>query len=256
MKRVRILVSILLLLYLSFLVVPLFLDVGMIDPEMRLQVPSLHHPFGTDTLGRDLLARIFEGGRLSFSLALMTTAICTALSLFLGLISTLSPLVDSLVMKLTDVFKAFPTSLLAILLMVTLGPGMMSLTVALVVANIPQTVRIVRVRAREVEACTFILSKRAIGMGRWEILFRTVLRHVLPSLAVQCAFIFSSSILAESALSFIGAGLGTDSASWGCILSEGKTVVYQAWWMILFPSIFIAFSALCLNLVASSLSED
>ena len=103
---------------------------------------------------------------------------------------------------------------------------------------------------------SFIQVQRALGIGRMRILFTSVVRHVTGVLIVQALFVFSSSILAEAGLSFIGAGLSADTSSWGSILNEGRGVIYQAWWMIVFPSVFIFLSLLSLNMIADGLKQD
>lgn len=244
-------------LFLLFLLSPLFCpDPDVIDLSQRLLPPGPGHLFGTDTMGRDLLSRVLAGGRLSYLIGLLTTAITAVISLFLGLAASADRRLDTAILRLCDSFKALPTSLLAILLMMRFGGGVASMVAALVVVNIPQSVRLVRARALAVESEDFILVKKSLGLGKWEIVFGTVSLHVLDILAVQCAFIFSSSIMAEAALSFIGAGMGPEAASWGTILDEGRDVIYQAWWMIVFPSAFIFLSVLSLNMIASSLRRD
>ena len=105
------------------------------------------------------------------------------------------------------------------------------------------------------DSSLFVMAKRAMGVGDWRILTGTILPHVLPSLLVQCAFVFSSSILAEAALSFIGAGLPAAVPSWGGILAEGRSVIFEGWWLVVFPSLFILLTVIALNLVADGIEE-
>ena len=160
---------------------------------------------------------------------------------------------DIVLMRLCDVFKALPSTLLALFLSVAMGGGAAGIVIALSIVDIPQTARLVRARARVVDASLFVMAKRSAGIGEARILACTVLPHVLPSLLVQCAFVFSSSILAEAALSFIGAGLPMGQASWGTILAEARGVIHQAWWMVVFPTLFVFLSTLSVNLVADGL---
>lgn len=238
-------------------ITPLFIeDSSAVNVSIRLQSPSLNHPMGTDTLGRDLLSRVLEGGRVSISIGLATALISSLAGLAGGLVCMTGRLADTVIMRICDVFKALPSTLMAILFMVLSGGGADSLIPALCIVSIPQSVRIVRSRAAVVMSESFIQVQRALGIGRMRILFTSVVRHVTGVLIVQALFVFSSSILAEAGLSFIGAGLSTDTSSWGSILNEGRGVIYQAWWMIVFPSVFIFLSLLSLNMIADGLKRE
>lgn len=226
-----------------------------IDLSQRLLPPSTEHVFGTDSLGRDLFARVMCGGLISLSAGALVSLISSSLALLLGLCCMTGRTADIVIMRLCDAFKAFPSTLLAILLLVVMGGGMKSIVIALCVVNIPQSTRLVRSKARLLVHLDFVQAKRAMGASRLEILAGTVAKHVIPSLAIQSAFVFSSAVMAEAALSFIGAGLNPAVPSWGNILSEGRSVFYQGWWMIIFPAVFVFLTVLALNLIADSSEE-
>ena len=245
------------ILTLSFIILPAFLpDAGAMDLDERLLAPCAQHVFGTDTLGRDVFARVMEGGRVSLAIGAVTTLLTCLVALPMGLACMHDGPLDAVLMRLCDVFKALPSTLLALFLSVAMGGGAAGIVIALSIVDIPQTARLVRARARVVDASLFVMAKRSAGIGEVRILACTVLPHVLHSLLVQCAFVFSSSILAEAALSFIGAGLPMGQASWGTILAEARGVIHQAWWMVVFPTLFVFLSTLSVNLVADGLEED
>ena len=248
--------SIFLILALCCLAGPFFISGGDIAPERRLQAPSASHPMGTDTLGRDVLLRCLLAGRTSLSIGVLCVAISTTASLLLALVCMTGQLADMALMRITDALKAMPSSLLAIVLSIAFGGGMWSLVAALSLVNIPQGTRLFRGRLLTLRSMAFIEAERAIGRRKRDIILTTVIPHLLPTLALEAAFVFSSSIMAEAGLSFIGAGLAEGSASWGAMLSEGRSVIHQGWWLVLFPSIMIFLSVLSLNLIADSLRAD
>lgn len=256
MRKTAVGMVILIILSLAFVILPPFLeDAYEVDMSRRLSCPSPGHPFGTDTLGRDVLARVVTGGRISLSVGFLVTLMTLVTALPAALACLHDGIVDSVLMRICDILKALPSTLLAILLSVAMGTGVVGIVIALTAVNIPQTARLIRARARAVDSSLFVMAKRAMGVGNWRILTGTILPHVLPSLLVQCAFVFSSSILAEAALSFIGAGLPAEVPSWGGILAEGRSVIFEGWWLVVFPSLFILLTVIALNLVADGIEE-
>ena len=248
--------AILLLIILSAFISPFFsADALTVNLAERLLPPSSFHLFGTDSLGRDLFSRVITGARLSLSIALLVCIISTAAGTAIGLLSRLGKNIDLILMRMCDGMKALPSSLLAVLIILTLGGGRTGIVISLAVVNIPQTARLVRQRAVHIEKQTFVDVQRLMGYSEMRILFTTVLRHVKSTLLVQSCFIFTSSIIAEAGLSFIGAGLEAGTPSWGNILREAKDVIYQAWWMTAFPAAFIFLTVLSLNLISDGLRE-
>ena len=248
--------AVLSLIMLSAFISPFFSnDALTVNLAERLLPPSSLHLFGTDSLGRDLFSRVITGARLSLSIALLVCIISTAAGTAIGLMSRLGKNTDLVLMRMCDGMKALPASLLAVLIILTLGGGRTGIVISLAIVNIPQTVRLVRQRAVHIERQTFVDVQRLMGYSEMRILFTTVLRHVKSTLLIQSCFIFTSSIIAEAGLSFIGAGLEAGTPSWGNILREAKDVIYQAWWMTAFPAIFIFLTVLSLNLISDGLRE-
>lgn len=248
--------AVLSLIILSAFMSPFFsADALTVNLAERLLPPSSFHLFGTDSLGRDLFSRVIAGSRLSLSIALLVCIISTAAGTAIGLMSRLGKNIDLILMRMCDGMKALPASLLAVLIILTLGGGRTGIVISLAIVNIPQTARLVRQRAVHIERQTFVDVQRLMGYSEMRILFTTVLRHVKSTLLIQSCFIFTSSIIAEAGLSFIGAGLEAGTPSWGNILREAKDVIYQAWWMTAFPAAFIFLTVLSLNIISDGLRE-
>ena len=250
--------AVLSLIILSAFMSPFFsTDALTVNIAERLLPPSSLHLFGTDSLGRDLFSRVIAGSRISLSIALLVCIISTAAGTAIGLLSRLGKNTDLILMRMCDGMKALPASLLAVLLILTLDGGRTGIVISLAVVNIPQTARLVRQRAVHIEKQTFVDVQRLMGYSELRILFTTVLRHVKSTLLIQSCFIFTSSIIAEAGLSFIGAGAGLEAGtpSWGNILREAKDVIYQAWWMTAFPAAFVFLTVLSLNLISDGLRE-
>ncbi len=249
-------IAVLSLIMLSAFISPFFsADALTVNLAERLLPPSSFHLFGTDSLGRDLFSRVITGSRISLSIALLVCIISTAAGTAIGLMSRLGKNIDLVLMRVCDGMKALPASLLAVLIILILDGGRTGIVISLAVVNIPQTARLVRQRAVHIEKQTFVDVQRLMGYSELRILFTTVLRHVKSTLLIQSCFIFTSSIIAEAGLSFIGAGLEAGTPSWGNILREAKDVIYQAWWMTAFPAAFIFLTVLSLNLISDGLRE-
>ena len=205
----------------------------------RLLHPSMQHPFGTDSLGRDLSARCAGALLNSVICALSVTLSSTGLAMVIAFLGLYTKYLDGPLMRLCDAMKALPSTLLAVLMMVVMGPGLLSITAALAAVFTPQCARAIRGRARAVMKEGYVEASMAMGLGRAHVISHTVLPHCQGVMLTQALFIFSSSILAEAGLSFIGAGLPADVPSLGGILNEARGVMHQAWWMLFFPSMIL-----------------
>ncbi len=244
-----------LLLLLSLCVMLSDRDGYAISIERRLAAPSAEYPFGCDTLGRDLLARTAEGALISafVGASVMFSALLTGL--LIGGLSVEFPPLDGPLMRLCDCFKAFPSVLFASFLVIVMDNGIFSIIFALSIVFIPQVARLVRSQMLLLQAEPFIKAKTMVGLRRYRIILGEIANHLLPSLLIQAAFIYASSVIAETSLSFIGAGVAMPIPTIGNILSEGRSVITTAWWMILFPSLAILISVLSLNLISDGLKE-
>jgi peptide/nickel transport system permease protein len=213
----------------------------------RLRPPSAEHWFGTDTLGRDLLARVLAGGRISLGIGLSSSLLSAFLALLIGLYAR--GLQDLFLMGLCDSLRAVPNLLLAIALMTALGGSALQLIIILALGFTPASARLVRSCVLAVRSQPYVEAARLQGAGRGRILFFQILPNILPPLAVQMSFTCAQAMMAEAALSYLGAGIKPPLPSWGNILQEGQTVIFSAPWMIFFPGLFAALAILGINLL-------
>jgi peptide/nickel transport system permease protein len=253
----RIGATLVIVLVLAALFAPLITHV---DPtamriRYRFRPPSAAFPFGTDMFGRDVFARVLYGARLSLWIGLSVAVLSGLLGALIGVLSAQWRRLDGLFMRLMDALAAFPAIVLAIGLGAALGPASGSLIIALTMAYIPRTARVVRASALVIRELDYVDAARVSGAGAGRI----VLRHLLPNcsspLLVQMTFVFAYAILAEAALSFIGIGPPPPAPSWGNIVAEGRDYAVEAWWIMLFPGIAISLAALGMNLLGDGLRD-
>jgi peptide/nickel transport system permease protein len=217
----------------------------------RLLPPSARHWFGTDTLGRDLLARVLAGGRVSMGIGLAAAALSTALALPIGLYG--SGVLGPALMGLCDALRSIPSLLLALALTTALGGNTVQVILALALGFTPVTARLVRSSVLAIRGQPYIDAARIQGAGRGRILFCHILPNILSPLGAQVSFICAQAMTVEAALSFLGAGVQPPLPSWGGILQEGQTVIFSAPWMILFPGLFTALTILGINFLGDGL---
>jgi peptide/nickel transport system permease protein len=221
----------------------------------RFRPPSADFLFGTDMFGRDVFARVLYGARLSLWIGFAVAVLSGLLGALIGVLSAQWRRLDGLFMRLMDALAAFPAIVLAIGLGAALGPASGSLIIALTMAYIPRTARVVRASALVIRELDYVDAARVSGAGAGRI----VLRHLLPNCAspllVQMTFVFAYAILAEAALSFIGIGPPPPAPSWGNIVAEGRDYAVEAWWIMLFPGIAISLAALGMNLLGDGLRD-
>jgi peptide/nickel transport system permease protein len=212
-------------------------------------------PFGTDMFGRSILARVLYGARLSLWIGFSVAVLSGVTGALIGVLSAQWRRLDGLLMRVMDALAAFPAIVLAIGLGAALGPASGSLIIALTMAYIPRTARVVRASALVIRELDYVEAARVSGAGA----SRIVLRHLLPNctspLLVQMTFVFAYAILAEAALSFIGIGPPPPAPSWGNIVAEGRDYAVEAWWIMLFPGIAISLAALGMNLLGDGLRD-
>jgi peptide/nickel transport system permease protein len=217
----------------------------------RLRPPSAEHWFGTDTLGRDLLARVLAGGRISLGIGVSTAVLSALLALLIGLCA--EGILETILMGFCDALRSVPALLLAIALMTVLGGNAFQLIMVLTLGSAPVTARLVRASALAVRSQPYVEAARLQGAGRGRILFFQVLPNILQPLAVQMSFTCAQAMTAEAALSYLGAGIKPPLPSWGNILQEGQTVIFSAPWMIFFPGLFASLAVVGINLLGDGL---
>lgn len=230
-------------------------DPNEMDVANRLKAPSLLHIFGTDNFGRDLCARILYGGRISIGVGAAVCIITLIFGMVIGLLSSYYKSLDNILMRICDGLKAIPNLLMAIALMAVLGPSVKNVIISLAIVHTPDIARITRSAALVVKEQTYIEAMRSLGAKPARIIWQHIAPNVLSPLIVQLSFIFAKAIVIEAALSFLGAGVPAPAPSWGNILSDGKEVIYNAWWMVFYPGVFMALSVLGLNLFGDGLRD-
>lgn len=226
-----------------------------LDTVNRLKGISAAHWFGTDTMGRDVFARVIYGARISLTVGFSVGIISGTVGLVIGLYASVNRIADNILMRICDGLKAIPSTLLAITLMTVLGADIKNVIISLTIVNIPNMARLARGQALVVREQTYVEAMRCLGASKARILWKHIAPNILSPLIVQITFVFASAIIVEAALSFLGAGVPALAPSWGNILNEGKGVIYQAWWMIVFPGIFTALTVLGLNLLGDGVRD-
>lgn len=222
----------------------------------RLQPPSAQHWLGTDEVGRDILARIVYGARVSLPVAFATIAIAAVVGGLLGAIAGYGgKKVDNVIMRVMDIFLAIPSILLSIAIVAALGPSMVNLLVAIAIANIPPFARIVRASVLTIRNEEYIESARAIGGSYGRILLKHILPNCMAPVIVQATMCIAGSILSIASLSFIGLGIQPPAPEWGAMLSSGRQYIRYAWWVCTFPGVAIMFSILSLNMLGDGLRD-
>jgi peptide/nickel transport system permease protein len=224
-------------------------------PADRLQAPSGGHWFGSDNFGRDVYTRTLYGTRVSLvvgaAVALASLVIGTALGLVIGFYRRL----DAVMMRVMDGLMAIPAILLALALMALMKGSVRNVIIALIIPEIPRVIRVVRASVLSLRELTMVEAARALGARTPRILLRYILPALVAPLIVQATYICASAILFEAYLSFLGAGTPPHIPSWGNIMAEGKTYVQLAFWIILFPGLFLALTVLAINLIGDGLRD-
>ncbi len=230
-------------------------DPNFVNPADRLESPSAAAWFGTDDLGRDVFSRVVYGARISLLVGLTVMVGATVLGSVLGLVAGYYPRLDTPLMRVMDGLEAFPSILLAIAIMATLGPATEHVIVALSVVYMPNIARLVRGTTLMNRQQTYVESARAIGLRDAAILRRYILLNSLSPLIVQATFVVAFAILTEASLSYLGAGVPPDTPTWGSIVSGGQPRLQQAWWISVFPGTFLFAAVLATNLIGDGLRD-
>jgi peptide/nickel transport system permease protein len=223
----------------------------------RLQPPSPYFPLGTDELGRDLLSRALFGAQVSLQVCLSVAFFAAVIGISIGLIAGFfrGPF-DSVSMRVMDVLFAFPTILLALAVIATLGTETRNLIIALVVVYTPAFARITRGAALSVSREVFIDAGRAVGIGPVRLLVRHVLPNITAPISVQATVALAEIILVEASLSYLGLGVQPPAPSWGAMLSAGKVHMETSLWPSMVPGLFIVITVLGFNLLGDALRDS
>lgn len=223
----------------------------------RLQGPSKKHIFGTDQYGRDILARIMYGARISLSIGAVSCLICCSLGVLLGAIAGFfGGAVDDVIMRFFDIMLAIPSTLLAIILVATFGASTFNIIIAVGLPTLPQYVRITRAQVMTVKAQDYVEAARAVGASNFQIIFKHVLPNCLSPILVTATLRCATVISDASSLAFIGLGIPAPQPDWGGMLAEGRAFLRDYPYMVLFPGIAIMVTILALNMLGDGLRDS
>ena len=226
------------------------------DLLARLAAPSAKHLLGTDELGRDVFTRLLYGARVSMAVGIIPTVVSMLIGVMLGMVSGyVGGLVDSVIMRLADVVLSFPSLLLAMVIMYTLGDGITSIFIALAVTNWASVARVVRSETLSLREAEYVEAARSMGVKDFVIIMRHILPNCIPSLIVMFTLNVPSAILSESSLSFLGIGVQLPNSSWGLMVNMGRTYLYNAPWISLAPSAAIMLVVLAFNFLGDGLRD-
>ena len=227
-----------------------------IDMAAKLQAPSRLHWLGTDPFGRDVASLLLVGARNSILVGVIAVSIGLLAGVSLGLLAAAKRgWVEEAIMRLADFTFAFPAILSAIMMTAVFGAGIVNSIIAIGIFNIPNFARVTRASANAVSSREFVLAARACGLGPLQITLRHVLPNISSVLIVQTTIRFAIAILAEAALSYLGLGTQPPNPSWGRMLAEAQTLLFQAPLLAVFPGIAIVLAVLGLNLLGDGLRD-
>jgi peptide/nickel transport system permease protein len=224
--------------------------------SQRLSMPSYEYIFGTDTLGRDILSRVVYGTRITLEIAFVITLIGGSAGSLLGVIAGyLGGKVDEILMRVTDMFFAFPRLILALAFAAALGPSLLNMIVAISVVDWPIYARLARGQALSAKREDFIEAARAMGAGTWRIIFLHILPVCLSPIIVQITLRLGDVILTAAGLGFLGLGAQPPTPEWGVMVSDGRNFILNEWWIATFPGFAIMLVVLGFNLLGDGIRD-
>ncbi len=231
-------------------------DPDRIDVLRILQAPSAAHPLGTDDLGRDVLARMIHGARVSLKVGFVAVGIYTVIGLLVGLFAGYyGGWVDAVLMRLVDIMLCFPTFFLILAVITFLSPSIYTIMVVIGLTGWMGVSRLVRAEVLSLRERDFVAAARAQGAGDARIIFRHILPNALAPVLVAATLGVAGAILVESSLSFLGIGVQPPTPSWGNILTAGKNNIEFAWWLSVYPGLAIFFTVLGYNLLGEGIRD-
>jgi peptide/nickel transport system permease protein len=226
------------------------------DLRNTLHPPGWAHPFGTDNFGRDILSRVLHAAKLDLMIGFLCVVFPWILGTALGAMAGyFGGLVDTITMRVIDTFSAFPFLVMVIGIIAILGPGLVSMYIALTLAGWPMYARLVRAEVLVVKKAEYVLAARALGYRHGRILFRHILPNVITPTIIFAMTDIVLVILSTTSLSFLGLGVQPPMAEWGIMISEGKGFILTAWWMVTLPGLAIVLVGLALSLLGDGIAK-
>lgn len=222
------------------------------NPLARLKGPIEGHPLGTDNFGRDIFSRVLIGGQLSLIIGIATAVVSVLIGLVIGMVAGFFRTADAIIMRMMDALMAIPSILLAIALVALNGPSVGSVIAAITIPEIPRVVRLVRAVVLAAREEPYVEAAIALGTSMPKILVRHLVPNTLAPLIVQGTYILASAILTEAILSFLGAGVSTETPTWGNIMAEGRMFFRIKPELILYPGLALSLCILSINLLGDA----
>jgi peptide/nickel transport system permease protein len=226
-----------------------------LSPAHRLRWPSAEYWFGSDMLGRDIYSRTIYGARVSLTVGISVALFSTGLGLLIGLVTGFNRWVDAIVMRIMDGLMSIPAVLIAIALMALTRASLQNVIFAVTVAEVPRVTRLVRSVVLTLREQPFVEAALASGTTQLRTMWRHIVPNTMATLLVQGTYIAASAMITEAILSFIGAGTPPTVPSWGNIMAEGRAVFLVAYYIVLFPGIFLSLTVLGINLLGDGLRD-
>jgi peptide/nickel transport system permease protein len=221
-----------------------------------LGTPTRDHLFGTDQVGRDVFSRVLGGAHLSLQVAAVVVLVGAAVGMLIGLVSGYAGgIIDEILMRITDIFLAFPALVVALALASSLGASLTNMALSLMVVWWPYYARLIRGQVLGLREREYVEAARAAGVGHWRLMWRHILPNSLTPLIVQMSLDVGFAILAVSSLSFIGLGAQPPTPEWGTMIADAQSYVRSAWWVAAFPGLAITLTVIGFNLLADLLQS-
>jgi len=234
---------------------PTEIDSATMTANSRL-APSWEHPFGTDTLGRDVLCRVIYGARISLAVGVLATAISTVIGLIMGALAAYyGGIWDTIIMRLADIFLAFPYVLFVITLLAVIGSGIQNVFIAIGILGWPSIARVFRSAILSVKENDYVDAARAMGASDARIIARHIFPNSVAAIVVYATMNIGSAILTEAALSYLGMGVQAPNPSWGIMIQDGQTYLATQPWLMIMPGIAILTTVLAFTLLGDGLRD-
>ena len=228
----------------------------LLMPPVFAEGGNWGHVLGTDAVGRDILSRLIYGARFSLFIGLVVVTLSVVSGVLIGLVAGyFRGKVDTFIMRIMDIILAFPSLLLALVLVAVLGPGLVNAMIAISLVNQPHFVRLTRAAVMTEKSKDYVVGSKVAGAGTLRLMFLTILPNCLAPLIVQATLAFSAAILDAAALGFLGRGAQPPTPEWGTMLAEAREFIQRAWWVVTFPGLAILVTVLAINLMGDGLRD-